>query len=65
MIIMFERVNKVKIPCVFDERRDGDVGVYIADNFLAKSILEWQPKRNLVAMCKVGCNWKLNNKKFL
>ena len=56
MIIMFERVNKVKIPCVFDERRDGDVGVYIADNFLAKSILEWQPKRNLVAMCKVGCN---------
>ena len=39
----------------------GDNAIVIADNSLAKSILNWKPKRNLEDMCRDGWNWQLNN----
>ena len=39
LINTFEKVNKVKVPFSFDERRQGDNAYVVADNSLAKSIL--------------------------
>ena len=63
LIKIFEQVNKVKIKYEFVSRRKGDHGVVIADNSLAKSLLNWEPKRNIYDMCKDGWNWQINNRK--
>ena len=57
----FQKVNKVEIPFIFDERRPGDNAFVVADNSLAKSILNWIPKRNMHDMCKDGWYWQLKN----
>ena len=61
LIKIFEQVNKVKINYEFVARRKGDNGVVIADNSLAKSLLNWEPKKNIYEMCKDGWNWQINN----
>tara|TARA_Y100000589_G_scaffold186693_1_gene176773 strand:- start:318 stop:1367 length:1050 start_codon:yes stop_codon:yes gene_type:complete len=61
LINIFERVNKVKVEYEFVARRKGDHGIVIADNSLAKSLLNWEPKRNIYEMCKDGWNWQINN----
>ena len=63
LIKIFEQVNKVKIKYEFVSRRKGDHGVVVADNSLAKNLLNWQPKRNIYEMCKDGWNWQINNLK--
>ena len=63
LIKTFEQVNKVKIKYEFVSRRKGDHGVVVADNSLAKSLLNWEPKRNIYEMCKDGWNWQINNLK--
>lgn len=61
LINVFKRVNKIDIPYQYSKRRDGDNGCVVANNKLAKSIFDWEPKRNISAMCKDGWNWKKNN----
>ena len=61
LINTFEKVNKVEVPFSFDERRPGDNEFVVADNSLAKSILNWMPKRNINDMCRDGWNWQLKN----
>ena len=56
LIKTFEKVNKVKVLFSFDERRKGDNAFIVADNSLAKSILNWMPKRNIIDMCIDGWN---------
>lgn len=58
LIKTFESVNNIKIPYKFAKRRDGDLPESIADNNLAKSLLNWAPKRNIKNMCKDGWEWK-------
>ena len=60
-IRIFERVNNVEVPFTFQERRLGDNSSVIADNSLAKSLLEWTPKRNIEDACRDGWNWQLKN----
>ena len=60
-IRIFEKVNNVEIPFSFEERRLGDNSSVIADNSLAKSLLEWMPKRNIEDACRDGWNWQLKN----
>ncbi len=60
-IRFFERVNNVKVPFIFENRRPGDIASLIADNSLAKSLLHWKPKRNIEDICKDGWNWQVNN----
>jgi len=62
-IKIFEKVNKVKVPFSFEDRRPGDNASVIADNSLAKSLLNWHPKRNIEDICKDGWNWQVNNPK--
>tara|TARA_B100000886_G_scaffold337886_1_gene299583 strand:+ start:33557 stop:34603 length:1047 start_codon:yes stop_codon:yes gene_type:complete len=63
LVKIFEKINNVKVPYVFTKRREGDVGNLVADNSLATSILNWQPKRNLYEMCAHGWRWQLNSMK--
>ncbi len=62
LIKTFEEVNDIKIPYKFDKRREGDLPESIADNSLARELLNWEPKRNINDMCRDGWKWK---KKFM
>ena len=60
LIKTFEKVNNVKVPYLFTERREGDNAITIADNSVLKSLLNWEPKRTIENMCKDGWNWQIN-----
>ena len=61
LINIFEKVNKIKIPYYFSERRNGDYGIVYADNTLAKELLNWEPVKSVEEMCIDGWNWQLKN----
>ena len=58
LINTFQEVNKINIPYSFSERREGDIPITIADNSYAKSILKWEPKKNVIQMCKDEYKWQ-------
>ena len=60
LINTFEIINGVKLPYVFGRRREGDFGSVVADNNLAKNLLDWTPQKNLEDMCRDGWNWYKN-----
>ncbi len=57
LIRKFEEVNKVEIPYVFEDKRKGDFGMVIADNSLAKELLNWYPSKSVEDMCRDGWRW--------
>tara|TARA_B100001248_G_scaffold134762_1_gene101168 strand:- start:10 stop:1062 length:1053 start_codon:yes stop_codon:yes gene_type:complete len=57
----FEKVNKVKVPYCFCERRKGDVPFLVAENSLLRSRFNISPKRDIEIMCKDAWRWKLLN----
>ena len=61
LIKVFEKVNNVTIPYSYVDRRIGDNAFLVANNNLAKTILEWEPKRNTHDICRDGWNWQLKN----
>ena len=61
LIKTFERVNNVKIPYVYEERRMGDAPYVVADNTLSISKMEISTRRSLEDMCRDGWNWKISN----
>ena len=61
LINIFEEINKVNVPYVYGKRREGDFGSVVADNSLARKILNWTPQKNLEDMCKDGWNWYINS----
>ena len=64
LISIFEKINGVEIPYSFTNRREGDNAFVVADNNLAKSILNWEPRMSIEDMCRDGWKWKsLNAKK--
>ena len=65
LIRTFERVNKIKVPFQFAERRDGDAAIVVADNSLVKNILNWKPVKNLEDMCRDGWEWQRKNPNWL
>ena len=62
LINVFEKVNNVRIPYKFVDRRKGDNAYVVSDNSFAKSILNWSPKYNLSDMCRDGWKWQVKNK---
>ena len=58
LVKTFERVNKVKIPYLFVERRMGDAPYVVADNTLSTSKFNISTKRSLEDMCRDGWKWK-------
>ena len=61
LVKTFEKVNNVKIPYVFEERRMGDVPYVVADNTLSTSKINISTKRSLEDMCRDGWKWKKLN----
>jgi UDP-glucose 4-epimerase len=61
LVKVFEKVNNVKIPIAYEERRNGDVSELVADISLAKSLINFFPSRSIQDMCKDGWKWYLNN----
>ncbi len=57
LINTFEKVNNIKIPWKFVQRRPGDVPRCVADNSLCKKVLNWSPNKDLDTMCKDGWRW--------
>ncbi len=57
----FETVSGKKCPCNFVGRRLGDVACSIADARLAKELLGWETKRNLMDMSYDSWNWQKIN----
>ncbi len=57
LIKTFQDVNKIKVPYLFTQRREGDCAISFADNSLAKQVLNWEPKRNVRDMCRDGWLW--------
>ena len=61
LIKTFENINNVKIPHSFVNRRSGDNAFVVADNSLAKNILNWSPIRNIEEICIDGWSWQQKN----
>ncbi len=64
VIQTFEKINSVKIPYIFKERRLGDRAEVVADIEFAKNILKWQPKYDLADMCRDAWEFIRNKEKF-
>ena len=61
LVNTFMKVNKCKIPFIFESRRNGDITSLVADNTLVKEKLNWLPQNDLSEMCRDGWNWQKNN----
>ena len=61
LLRIYEEVNSIKLNFEYSDRRLGDVDRLVADNSLAKKILNWQPKLDIKEMCRDGWNWQLKN----
>ena len=61
LIKVFEEVNDLHIPYKISPRREGDIAYYVADNSLAKKILNWVPQKDIKDMCKDSWNWASKN----
>ncbi len=64
LINTFQKVNKIELEYCFGPKRKGDLPSVVADNSLAISKLNWNPKRSLEDMCRDGWNWKLLSSKI-
>ena len=66
LIKSFEKANNIKIPYKIVQPRKGDASYVVADNSLAKRILDWNPKRTIEDACLDGWKWRcLNPNGFL
>ncbi len=61
LVKVFERVNNVKVPFVFEKRRIGDTPYVVADNSLLISKMNINTVRNIEDMCRDGWKWKKLN----
>ena len=61
LVKTFERVNNIKIPFCFTDRRIGDNGFVVADNSLCKSKFKLEYFRSIEDMCRDGWKWKKLN----
>ena len=61
LVMTFQEVNKCDVPYDFVDRRPGDIPITIASNKLAKSYLNWLPKRTLEDICRDGWCWQKQN----
>lgn len=53
----FEVVNKVKVPFEIVGRREGDIGISVADVSKAKTMLGWDTQYDLKDMCCDSWSW--------
>ena len=56
-----EEVVNDQISIKLEQRRAGDPAILVADNYLVKKELGWDPKRNLLESIKNAKNWLIKN----
>lgn len=61
LVHAFEKVSQKSIPYKIAPRRNGDISEFYADISLAKNILGWMPKYNLIDICRDSWNWQRKN----
>ena len=61
LVRAFEEASGVKIPCVIDPRRPGDVAVCYSDPGKAFRELGWKTELGLADMCRDAWNWQKKN----
>ncbi len=61
MVSAFERVNHVKVPYYFADRRPGDIAVCYADAARAEAELGWKAQHGLEEMCEDSWRWQMQN----
>ena len=58
LIKIFEKVNKVKVPCQIVERREGDIEQVWADPTRANNVLGWKANETLADTLKSAWKWE-------
>lgn len=61
MIQTFAEVSGKKIPHRITKRRLGDIAICYADTTLARKLLGWKAKRDLLDMCADAWRWQSKN----
>lgn len=61
LIETFERVNGIKVPHVYADRRSGDLAICCANADKAREILNWTAQLGVEEMCRDSWNWQKNN----
>ncbi|QLB13202.1 UDP-galactose 4-epimerase [Bisgaardia hudsonensis] len=61
MVKAFEKVNNIKVPYKFVERRAGDIATCYSDPQKAFEKLGWKTEHNLEQMMQDTWNWQKNN----
>ena len=51
IIEKYSKLNNVKIPYKFTDRRSGDTSCVVADNTLAFELLNWRPQKTIEDCC--------------
>ncbi len=57
----FEKVNNVKVPYIFTDRRSGDACRVVADNSFLQNEFKIRPQFTIKDMCRDGWKWKCLN----
>ena len=61
LVKTFEKVNNVKVPYIFTDRRSGDSCYVVADNSLLLNEFKVFPRMTIEDMCRDGWKWKSLN----
>lgn len=61
MIAAFEKTSGRTVPYEIVARRPGDIAACYADPSLAKTVLGWQAKHDIVRMCEDTWRWQQKN----
>ena len=61
LITTFEKVNNIKIPYTFSNRREGDIDSLYADVDKIYKDLKWKSKYTLENICRDGYKFLLKN----
>ncbi|CAB3378411.1 Hypothetical predicted protein [Cloeon dipterum] len=61
VVAAFEKASNKKLKYKIVARRAGDVATSFADPKLAKELLGWTAKKDILDMCKDAWNWQVQN----
>ena len=61
LVETFQRINNLKVPYIFSDRREGDIAKVVADTSYSESLLNWKPSLNIEDMCIDGWKWQSLN----
>ena len=64
IVNLVEKITGQRVKYEFMPRRDGDPDILVADATIAKNILYFQPKHDIISMIETAYNWHLKNDEY-